>query len=145
LPAIKPKNLPPQADRQFEFPTSSRRTTSALNAKREALVKNASSNFLKRWRQRVQSRFPSYLQRNSFLAFPLARRYSLVKKLAGQMLARRPAEAERHLALELQRHRRVLRRRQLSNELIESQIHELQCAVRAELWRAVMTAVPHAP
>jgi hypothetical protein len=79
------------------------------------------------------------------LLLPLAQRYSLVKKLdslvkklAGQMLARPALEAERHLAFELERHRRILRRRQLSNEMFEAQVGELQGAVRGELWRAVM-------
>jgi hypothetical protein len=73
------------------------------------------------------------------LAFPLARRRDLVTKLAGQMLARSPTEAERHLLFELERHRRILARRQLSTDVIEAQLRSLEGAVRAELWRAVMT------
>ena len=48
------------------------------------------------------------------LAFPLARRHALVKKLAGQLLDRSPLEAKKHLAFELSRHRRLLGRWQLS-------------------------------
>jgi hypothetical protein len=73
------------------------------------------------------------------LAFPLARRHGLVTKLARQMLARPPKEAERHLGYELNRHRRILRRRQLSESEIEAELNALQGAVRNELWRAVMS------
>jgi hypothetical protein len=73
------------------------------------------------------------------LAFPLARRYSLVKKLASQMLARSSAAADGHLAFELQRHRRTLRNRKLSDDVIEREVRMLEAAVRAELWRTVVT------
>jgi Family of unknown function (DUF6074) len=72
------------------------------------------------------------------LAFPLARRRDLVKKLAQQMLARSPTEAERHLSFELKRHRRILRRRQLSDGTIEAELRALGGAVRNELWKSVM-------
>lgn len=78
------------------------------------------------------------MKRSSVSVFPLARRRLLVKKLAGQMLARSPAAAEGHLAFELQRHRRTLRNRQLSDEVIEGQMRALEAAVRAELLRVVM-------
>jgi hypothetical protein len=71
-------------------------------------------------------------------AFPLSRRRELVRKLAAQMLNRSPSEAERHLTVELQRHRRVLQHRQLSKETIEAQLRGLESAVRTELWRVVM-------
>jgi hypothetical protein len=72
------------------------------------------------------------------LAFPLARRRNLVKKLAEQMLARSPREAERHLGFELERHRGILRRRQLADSTIEAELSTLRCVVRNELWRIVM-------
>ncbi len=73
------------------------------------------------------------------LPFPLSRRCNLVKKLAEQMLARSPKEAERHLAFELERHRRILGRRQLSEGAIEVAIRALAAAVRTELWLLIMT------
>jgi Family of unknown function (DUF6074) len=72
------------------------------------------------------------------LAFPLARRRDLVKKLAEQMLARQPKEAERHLGFELERHRRVLRRRLFSNSTIEEELRAFRGVVLQELWRIVM-------
>jgi hypothetical protein len=59
------------------------------------------------------------------LAFPLARRRDLVKKPAEQMLAHSPTEAEGHLSFELERHRRVLRRRQLSEDVIDGAISRI--------------------
>jgi hypothetical protein len=74
----------------------------------------------------------------SILPFPLRRRHLLVKRLARQMLARSPAQADGHLAFELRRQRRTLRDRQLSDEIIEAELSSLESAVRAELWRVVM-------
>jgi hypothetical protein len=76
------------------------------------------------------------------LAFPLSRRRTLVAKLAAQMLARSPSEAEKHLAFQLSRHRRTLRRRQLPDEIIDAQLRGLESAVRTDLWRAVMAPQP---
>jgi Family of unknown function (DUF6074) len=77
-------------------------------------------------------------RRAILLAFPLARRRDLVKKLAEQMLARSPKEAERHLGFELERHRRILRRRQLADSTIEAELSAFRYVVRNELWRIVM-------
>ena len=71
-------------------------------------------------------------------AFPLSRRRELVRKLAAQMLNRSPVEAEKHLASELRRHRRVLARRQLSDAAIKTQLRALESVARSELWRLVM-------
>lgn len=75
----------------------------------------------------------------SVLPFPLGRRHSLVKRLAAQLLARAPREADRHLAFELRRHRRALRRRQVSEDIILAQLRSLEGAVRSELWHFVLT------
>ncbi len=75
------------------------------------------------------------------LAFPLDRRCKLVRKLAEQVLARSPSEAEKHLTFELQRHKRILSRRQLAEEIIERQLRALEGAVRAEIWHVVMAPI----
>jgi hypothetical protein len=72
------------------------------------------------------------------LAFPLAKRLSLVRRLAEQMLARSSSEAEKHLDYELRRHRRSLARKQLPIEAIDAQLGDLHAAVRSELWRRVL-------
>jgi hypothetical protein len=73
------------------------------------------------------------------LAFPLARRRDLLKKLAEQMLARSPKDAERHLSVELERHRRILRRRQLTDRVVHAELRAFEGAVRHELWHRVFT------
>lgn len=72
------------------------------------------------------------------LTFPLERRRALVARLAARMLARPPKEAEKHLAFELERHRRSLARKRLPIEAIDIQISEFQAAVRSELGRLVL-------
>lgn len=72
------------------------------------------------------------------LAFPTARRRGLVRALAEQMANRSADEAERHLRLQLHRQTLVLRRRQLADDVVERQVHTLEQAVRAELWRRVL-------
>ena len=57
----------------------------------------------------------------SVVPFPLDRRRGLVRNITQQMLARSHSEAERHLAFELRRHHRILRRRQISNDVIEAE------------------------
>jgi transcription initiation factor TFIIIB Brf1 subunit/transcription initiation factor TFIIB len=75
------------------------------------------------------------------LSFPLNRRRALVARLAAQMLARVPGEAEKHLTFELLRHKRILSRRQLSEEVIERQLRALEGAVRAKIWHVVMAPI----
>jgi GTP-sensing pleiotropic transcriptional regulator CodY len=72
------------------------------------------------------------------LPFPLDRRHDLVTRLAAQMLARSPSDANKHLVVELERHRRILRRRGFADSVIAAQIRALESAVRAELWRVVI-------
>lgn len=74
----------------------------------------------------------------TLLLFPLSRRQALVRRLARQMLDRSPAEAEKHLAREMARHGRVLRRRAITGSEIATQLAALQAAVRTELWRRVL-------
>ena len=76
--------------------------------------------------------------RGYVLPFPLARRYSLVKKLAKQMLARSPVEAERHLASELRRHMNVMRRRQLSVGTIGAELLALEKEGRREFLKLIV-------
>ncbi|MGE0037349.1 MAG: DUF6074 family protein [Xanthobacteraceae bacterium] len=76
------------------------------------------------------------------IPFPMSRRHALVHKLARQMLDRSPVEAEKHLTLELSRHERVLRRRRFPEDVIASQVKAFECAVRAVLWRLVISPPP---
>jgi hypothetical protein len=55
------------------------------------------------------------------------------------MAARKPAEAEKYLQQQLRRQIAALHQRQVSDRLVEQEIGALKSAVRAELWRLVLT------
>jgi hypothetical protein len=76
------------------------------------------------------------------IPFPMSRRHALVHQLARQMLDRSPAEAEKHLAFELSRHERLLRRRSFPDDVVVSQVKGFEFAVRAVLWRLVISPPP---
>jgi hypothetical protein len=86
----------------------------------------------------IVDRFAPNKRSAHLLAFPLARRHSLVKKLAGQMLDRSPLDADKHLTLALGRHRRLLKQKQFPNAVIDAQLRAFEAAVRGELWQRVM-------
>ena len=79
------------------------------------------------------------MKRERVFAFPFARRRGLILRLAGQMAAREPAEAEKYLQQQLRRQIAALHHRQLSDRAVEQEIGALESAVRAELWRLVLT------
>jgi len=73
------------------------------------------------------------------LAFPIARRGDLVRRLAVQMAARPRGQAEKHLQLQLRRQEASLRRKHLAEDVISRQVASFEAAVRGELWRLVLT------
>ena len=77
------------------------------------------------------------------IPFPLARRHDLVLRLARQMAARLPDDAEQHLQQQLQRQATVLRRKGIQNATVVAQVRSFELAVRTELWRFVL--VPPQP
>jgi hypothetical protein len=79
------------------------------------------------------------MKRERVVAFPFARRRALILRLARQMVARAPAEAEKYLQQQLRRQIAALHHRQVSDRLVEQEIGTLESAVRAELWRLVLT------
>jgi Family of unknown function (DUF6074) len=72
-------------------------------------------------------------------AFPLKARRDLVVRIAAQMIARPSDLAEQHLQQQLQRQFRVLARKQVSDVDVEREIRALESAIRAELWRQVLS------
>lgn len=73
------------------------------------------------------------------IAFPIVRRRDLIRRTAEQMLARPPAEAEKHLQAQVRRQASSMRRRQLTDAAIGEQSRAFEAAIRAELWRVVLT------
>jgi len=72
------------------------------------------------------------------IAFPIVRRQDLVRRIAEQMLARSEILAEKHLQCQLNRQRSKLKRKQITDDVIEQQIAAFEAAVRAQLWRLVL-------
>jgi hypothetical protein len=74
------------------------------------------------------------------IAFPLARRSALIRRLAEQMLVRSPSEAEVHFAAQARRQGASLRRKGISETAIQKEVEAFTGAVRRELWRMMMEA-----
>ena len=66
------------------------------------------------------------MKRERVVAFPFARRRGLILRLAGQMVARKPAKAERYLREQLRRQIAALHLRQVSDRAVEKEIGALR-------------------
>jgi hypothetical protein len=73
------------------------------------------------------------------IAFPIIQRRELIERIAEQMLARPADLAEKHLATQIRRQASAMRRRQLGEAEIAAQMRAFESAVRAALWRLVLT------
>jgi hypothetical protein len=73
------------------------------------------------------------MKRERVVAFPFARRRGLILRLAGQMVARKPAKADRYVREQLRRQIAALHLRQVSDRAVEKEIGALESALRAEL------------
>ena len=80
------------------------------------------------------------MKRGRVAAFPFAHRRGVILRLAEQMAARGPAAAENYLQQQLRRQIEALHRRQVPDRTVEREIRALESAVRAELWRLVLTS-----
>jgi Family of unknown function (DUF6074) len=78
------------------------------------------------------------LRRANIVRFPLARQRPLVMKLAKRMAVQVSGRAEKTLRAELQRRVDALHRQGLSDQAVEREVHALESAVRAQLWRLVL-------
>jgi hypothetical protein len=74
------------------------------------------------------------------LAFPLERRRALVRRLAAQVLARRAADGEQHLAAQLRRQATSMTRKGFNDDVVLRETTSLEAAVRAQMWRFVLGA-----
>jgi hypothetical protein len=75
----------------------------------------------------------------AILAFPIARRRDQVRALAAQMLARPQEQAQKHLEFQLRRKLNTLRKKQVPEDVALREVRCFESAVRAELWRLVLT------
>ncbi|MYZ47331.1 DUF6074 family protein [Propylenella binzhouense] len=73
------------------------------------------------------------------IAFPIVRRRAFVCKQAARVAdAPTSRTAERLIADILNRQAAAMRRRGLSEEAVQVQVHSLECAIRTELWHLVL-------
>ena len=79
------------------------------------------------------------MKRPQVLPFPLARRRAFVSKHAARMAELPPRHAEAHLNQQLRVQAETLRRRNIAESAIAREIRSLESAIRAELWRCVIT------
>lgn len=75
----------------------------------------------------------------ALIVFPITRRPKLIERTAAQMLARPPDLAEKHLAVQIRRQASAMRRRQLGEDAIGAEMKAFESAIRAALWRLVLT------
>jgi hypothetical protein len=73
------------------------------------------------------------------LPFPRVRDRRFVTRHARRMADLCTAAAENHLATQLDLQRRTMLRRGIDHTMVDEQIRALEMAVRAELWRVVLT------
>jgi hypothetical protein len=76
--------------------------------------------------------------KTQLIPFPLGRRRAFVERLAEQVIARPAAAGEAHLLQQIRRQGEILRRKGISEKLIERELRALTAAVRAELWRLLL-------
>lgn len=73
------------------------------------------------------------------IAFPLARRRDLVRRQATWFVDQSHDAAEANLARQLERQRDILTRKGADPVRLDQEIRELESAIRAEVWRLVLT------
>ena len=73
------------------------------------------------------------------LPFPRTRNRAFVLRHAARMADLSEATAEKHLAAQLDIQRTTMARRGIAPELVEVQLRALECAIRCELWREILT------
>jgi hypothetical protein len=71
--------------------------------------------------------------------FPLASRRAFVERHARLIAAMNADAGERHLVRQLRFQMENLQRRGIAGEVIEREVASLDAAIRAALWRAVLT------
>lgn len=73
------------------------------------------------------------------LPFPRARHARFVARQAVRAAELAPAASERHIALQIKIQADAMARRGIASDLIEREARCLELAIRAALWRAVMS------
>ena len=73
------------------------------------------------------------------IPFPLARRVEFVRRQANCALNMKPESGERHILRQVDQQRDILLRKGVSPEFVQRECGSLEAAIRAALWRGVLT------
>lgn len=73
------------------------------------------------------------------IPFPLARRVDLVRRHADRVLELTPDAGERHLLRQVDVQRQALLRKGCAPDVVEAVCRDLEGAMRAEIWKIVLT------
>lgn len=73
------------------------------------------------------------------LPFPLARRRAFVRKHAQIALSYDAETGERHIQRQIRDQTAILTRKGIAEDRVNAEARSLEAALRAELWRTVMT------
>lgn len=71
--------------------------------------------------------------------FPLTRRPHFIRKQARRVAELSPAAGERHIAAQIKVQRDALMRKGVNAELVKRETVQLESAIRAAIWAAVLT------
>ncbi|MFN9438451.1 MAG: DUF6074 family protein [Brevundimonas sp.] len=73
------------------------------------------------------------------LPFPLTARRRFIERQASVSLGMKAESGERHIVRTVEQQRDILLRKGVAPELVERECAELESAIRAALWKVVMT------
>ena len=74
----------------------------------------------------------------TLFAFPLTRRRHFITKQAHRAAQLSPEAGERHIAAQVKTQRDAMARKGISAEIIERETAQLESAIRAAIWSAVL-------
>lgn len=74
----------------------------------------------------------------TLFAFPLTRRTHFIAKQARRVVALSPAAGEKHLLAQVQIQRAALARKGIAAAIIDREAAQLESAIRAAIWSAVL-------
>lgn len=71
--------------------------------------------------------------------FPVVRRRAFIGKTAARIAGASPRAAEKLMVAALKRQRDVLARKGVAPELVEAEVRALEVAIRAAMWRVLLS------
>lgn len=75
----------------------------------------------------------------NLIQFPHTRRVDFVRRAAVRFSDMAPSTAEKQLRALLKRQGDVMIKRGFAPEVVQAELYALECRIRAEMWRVVLT------